>query len=292
MAHTQSYLINGSFNQVISPFDRGFAYGDGVFRTIKMQGGLPECWPQHYQKLVADCAAINIVCPSAELLMSDLSQLFLADAENVDLHAVAKIIITRGEGNRGYTPPAITAPMRVVTKSAMPIYPEERFEQGVNLTVCETRLAAQPKLAGVKTLNRLENVLARMEWASVDISADIAEGIMLDTQGNVIECTAANIFARFGNVLITPSLDQCGIAGITRQRIIDLAPTLQLKAAIETFDMKKLYVADEVIICSSLYGAWQVKSVQVQKIDDKSIKTHGLAANICAALRAGNAWRA
>ncbi len=114
MAYTHSYLINGSFNHAISPFDRGFAYGDGVFRTLVMRNGAPESWPQHYQKLVADCAAINIVCPSAELLMSDLQQLFLLDEV-----AVAKIIITRGEGNRGYTPPPITAPMRVVTKSAL-----------------------------------------------------------------------------------------------------------------------------------------------------------------------------
>ena len=277
MAHNFTYLINGNFDATISPLDRGFAYGDGVFRTIKIVGGLPECWPQHYQKLVADCAAINIVCPSAELLMSDISQLFLADAENVDLHAVAKIIITRGEGNRGYTPPAITAPMRVVTKSAMPIYPIERFEQGVNLTVCETRLAAQPKLAGVKTLNRLENVLARMEWNS----PDVAEGILLDMQDNVIECTAANIFARFSDTLITPSLASCGIAGITRQRIIELAPMLKLKTSVEIFDLKKLCSADEVIICSSLYGAWQVNRVQ-----QRVIKTDGLATNIRAALRA------
>ena len=224
MAHSQNYLINGSFNQAISPFDRGFAYGDGVFRTIKMQGGLPEHWPQHYQKLVADCAAINIVCPSAELLMSDIAQLFAADAasENVasKKNAVAKIIITRGEGNRGYTPPAITAPMRVVVKSPMPQYPETRFVDGVNLIVCETRLALQPRLAGIKHLNRLENVLARMEWHS----PNIADGIFLDINDNVIECTAANIFARFDDTLITPSLTQCGVAGVTRQRIIATVP--------------------------------------------------------------------
>ena len=277
MAPTHSYLINGSFNQAISPFDRGFAYGDGVFRTIKMQGGLPEHWPQHYQKLVADCAAINIVCPSAELLMNDLSQLFSADATIENQAAVAKIIITRGESNRGYTPPAITAPMRVVLKSPMPYYPEKSFRDGVNLTVCETRLATQPKLAGIKSLNRLENVLARMEWGA----PDIIEGILLDVQCNVIECTAANIFARFGDVLITPSLQQCGIAGITRQRIVELAGTLTLKTSIETFDLEKLLVADEVIICSSLYGAWQVNMIQ-----QHVIKTGKLAANIRGALRA------
>ena len=112
MAHIHTYLINGSFDTTISPFDRGFAYGDGVFRTLVMREGVPESWPQHYQKLVADCAAINIVCPSAELLMSDLQQLFLIDARgdensSAENSSVAKIIITRGEGNRGYTPPPI-----------------------------------------------------------------------------------------------------------------------------------------------------------------------------------------
>jgi 4-amino-4-deoxychorismate lyase len=283
MAHAQSYLINGSFDAAISPFDRGFAYGDGVFRTLVMREGVPESWPQHYQKLVADCAAINIVCPSAELLMSDLQQLFLPDDEV----AVAKIIITRGEGNRGYTPPAITAPMRVVTKSVMPQYAEERFTEGVNLIVCETRLAAQPLLAGIKSLNRLENVLARMEWNEHTFNdIAIADGILLDNEDNVIECTAANIFARFGDMLITPSLTQCGIAGITRQRIIELAHTLSLKISVEKFNCEKLFSADEVIICSSLYGAFQVKTVQVKTLQEKVIKTGALAANIRAALAA------
>ena len=277
MAHNSTYLINGSFNSFISPLDRGFAYGDGVFRTIKVVGGLPECWPQHYQKLVADCAAINIVCPSADILMDDLSLLFSADVTSENCQAVAKIIITRGEGNRGYTPPAITAPMRVVLKSAMTEYPEARFIEGVNLTVCETRLAAQPKLAGIKSLNRLENVLARMEWHN----PEIAEGIMLDTSNNVIECTAANIFARFGDTLMTPSLVQCGIAGVTRQRIIDLAHTLSLHISVATFNLEKLLAADEVIICSSLYGAWQV-----MKIQEKAMPTGKLAANIRVALKA------
>ena len=280
MAHNLTYLINGSFNASISPLDRGFAYGDGIFRTIKMVGGSPECWPQHYQKLVADCAVINIVCPSAEILMSDLSLLFSADVSE-NSQAVAKIIITRGEGNRGYTPPAITAPMRVVLKSAMTEYPEARFIEGVNLTVCETRLAAQPKLAGIKSLNRLENVLARMEWNN----PDIAEGVMLDVEGNVIECTSANIFARFGNTLMTPSLEQCGIAGITRQRIIDLAHTLSLNISVETFNLEKLLAADEVIICSSLYGAWQVNKIYAKEIQEKTMPTGSLAANIREALK-------
>ena len=276
MAHAQSYLINGSFDNVISPLDRGFAYGDGIFRTFVMRDSQPEYWPLHYQKLVADCAAINIVCPSAELLMSDLQQLFLPDEL-----AVAKIIITRGEGSRGYAPPAITAPTRVVVKSLMPEYPAERFSVGVHLTVCATRLAPQAKLAGIKHLNRLENVLARMEWGSDYIASGIADGIMLDMQGNVIECTAANVFVRFGDTLITPSLNLCGVAGVTRQRIMNVVHALSLKVSEETFDLKKLLSADEAIICNSLYGAWQV-----HKVENKTLKVNGLAANIREVLKA------
>ena len=280
MAHTKTYLINGSFDDAISPLDRGFAYGDGVFRTLVMRNGIPDYWHSHYQKLVADCSAIGIVCPSAELLMDDLQQLFLLDEL-----MVAKIIITRGEGNRGYTPPAITAPTRVMIKSNLPEYPEVHFTEGVHLCVCETRLATQPKLAGIKHLNRLENVLARMEWQDANIANGIVEGVMLDMEDAVIECTAANIFARFGDTLITPALNSCGIAGITRQRILDIAHTLSLKTFIERLDLNKLYSADEMIICSSLYGAWQVRSIQQANIEQKSWPAGKLAANIRAALK-------
>ena len=252
MAHIHTYLINGSFDTTISPLDRGFAYGDGIFRTMKVTNGLPEYWPQHYQKLVADCAAINIVCPSAELLMSDIQALYTPTDT-----AVCKIIITRGEGERGYAPPAITAPMRVVLKTALRTYPANYLSEGVSLHVCKTQLARQPQLAGIKHLNRLENVLARMEWTDTNI----ADGILCDAENNVIECTAANIFARFGNTLVTPCLINCGVTGITRQHIIDIAHLVPLIVKIEPISLTQLFLADEVIICSSIYGAWQVKKI-------------------------------
>ena len=260
MARNHSYLINGGSEQAISVFDRGFAYGDGVFRTMQMRSGLPVNWPFHYQKLVADCAVIGIVCPSAELLMSDFQKLFEIDNfadETPYTSEVAKIIITRGEGERGYAPPAVTVPTRVIIKSAMPNYAELNYQQGVQLRVCETRLALQPKLAGIKHLNRLENVLARMEWRE----ESIFEGLLLDQVGNVIECTMSNVFARFGNRLITPDLSQCGVAGITRQRILGLRKVLGLSVLVESLTLVQLLQADEVIICNSLYGAFQVNSI-------------------------------
>ena len=257
MLHSQSFIVNGSFDHAISPFDRGFAYGDGVFRTMLVRNGLPECWPQHYQKLVADCAAIKIVCPSAELLMSDLQQLFSVEEIAEDSVAVIKMIITRGEGERGYSPPAITNPLRVVIKSPLHTYPNIYLTEGVNLHVCTTKLATQIALAGVKHLNRLENVLARMEWKD----PNIVDGIMFDDANHVIACTAANIFICNGDTLTTPKLDRCGIAGVTRQRIIDLAHLLGLTVKIQQINLAQLLSADEVLITNSIYGALQVKTI-------------------------------
>jgi 4-amino-4-deoxychorismate lyase len=273
MNHKNTYLINGDFTQRISPLDRGFAYGDGVFRTMLMRNGQTDNWPLHYQKLVADCAVIGIVCPSADLLISDMQQLFLVTENQPE---VAKIIITRGEGARGYAPPAITNPTRAIIKSAMPKYAPDIFLKGVDLHLCETRLPQQSKLAGIKHLNRLENVLARMEWND----ENLFDGLMLDQQSNVIECTMSNVFARFDDVLITPDLSACGVAGITRQRIIWLASTLSLKIEIKPLPFAKMALADEVIICNSLYGALAVK-----KIDHKKFPLQNLAKSIRDALK-------
>ncbi|MEQ1767302.1 MAG: aminodeoxychorismate lyase [Methylotenera sp.] len=267
MHRTRSYLINGDFNQVVSPLDRGFAYGDGVFRTMLMQNGLLECWPLHYQKLVADCAAIGIVCPSAELLMSDLQQLISKQELTENLTSVIKIIITRGEGDRGYAAPAITNPTRVVLKTPMRRYSEGNLTNGVNLHICKTRLATQTRLGGIKHLNRLENVMARMEWQD----ENIFDGVILDQHENAIECTMSNIFARFDRKLITPDLSDCGVAGVTRQRIMGLASTLNLTVEVQALQIKKLLLADEVIICNSLYGAFQVKKIGERKMPQQTL---------------------
>lgn len=247
-----SYLINGRSDAVISPLDRGFAYGDGIFRTMKIRDGLPVLWSQHYAKLVEDCNVLRIVCPSADILLADIRQLF-----STDQNGVAKIMVTRGEAARGYALPALAQPTRVVIKASLPNYPTGYEQEGVGLHLCQLRLPEQPAYAGIKHLNRLENVMARMEWSD----AAYADGLLLDTAGNVIECTMSNLFARYGSDLVTPDLTKCGVAGITRQQILDLAPRLGLNANVAQLSLEKLLQADEVIICNSLYGAWQVRSV-------------------------------
>jgi 4-amino-4-deoxychorismate lyase len=250
-AQNNQYLINGKPSAGLSVNDRGLAYGDGVFRTFLVNNGVPHHWDLQYQKLFQDCHALGIPCPNNDVLISDIKTLF---TDRTD--AVAKIIVTRGESSRGYAAPNDIQANRVVIKSAMPIYPLNNQTQGIKLHLCELKLGLQPKLAGVKHLNRLENVLARMEWKD----ASIADGLLLDSNDNVIECTMSNIFARYGHMLITPSLEECGVAGIARALIIENAKDFDLEVKIEALNLNKLMQADEIIICNSLFGAWQVVS--------------------------------
>ena len=248
-AQINQFLINGKPSEGLSSFDRGLAYGDGVFRTFLVRNGVPHHWELQYQKLSQDCQALGIVCPSEDELLSDIKALF-----NEGTDAVAKIIVTRGESSRGYAVPDGIHANRTVNKSALPTYPLANQTQGVKLHLCELKLGLQAKLAGVKHLNRLENVLARMEWND----SNIADGLLMDSNDNVIECTMSNIFARFGNAFITPSLEECGVAGIARARIIENAAHFNLDVKIEALKLHKLMQADEIIICNSLFGAWQV----------------------------------
>ncbi len=246
------FLINGHRDGAISPFDRGFAYGDGVFRTLPVCSGVPHCWERHYRKLCEDCKVLGIVCPPQELLSADIS-LLVGDAED----ATIKIVITRGEGARGYAVPALAQPMRLVIKTPAQSYSSDNVDAGVKLHLCELRLSHQPRLAGGKHLNRLENVLARMEW----VDPQIFDGLLQDMAGNVIECTMSNVFIRTGNNLMTPDLGRCGVAGITRARILELAPLLGYMPEVADITLDQLLHADEVVICNSLYGAWQVREL-------------------------------
>ncbi|HSH96691.1 MAG: aminodeoxychorismate lyase [Methylophilaceae bacterium] len=262
-------LINGQHEEALSPFDRGLSYGDGVFRTLPITKGHPDNWLDHYKKLMSDCHVLGIVCPSAEVLLSDIEKLIQTSPEeqsNKEILSkekpgfVVKIIITRGESERGYAMPALAQPNRVLIHSDFPTYPESSFVEGVKLHLCNLRLSHQPLLAGIKHLNRLENVIARAEWQD----SNITDGVLLDAHDMVIECTSSNIFARFGTELHTPDLSNCGVAGLTRQRILELAGNLSLQANVIHISLSRLMQADEIIICNSLFGAWQVREFNHQ----------------------------
>jgi 4-amino-4-deoxychorismate lyase len=242
-------LVNGAPGNTINAEDRGLSYGDGVFRTLRMQAGRPVGWERQYAKLQHDCAALKIACPSALVLSSELQQLGKTQAEGV-----AKIIITRGVSTRGYAPVAQSEVTRIVSITPAVSYPADFAKQGIRMHVCKVRLGHQLLLAGIKHLNRLENVLAASEWQG----QDVPEGLMCDISGYVISGTRSNLFMLRGNILYTPNLSRCGVAGVQRDRVIDWARQHGVTCKAADFHMEELVLADEIFLVNSVFGLWPV----------------------------------
>mgnify|MGYP001427311856 FL=1 len=245
-------LVNGVASDVIDAHDRGLAYGDGVFRTFPMRGGRPAVWRRQYAKLAADCDNLRIACPSNAIIERDLALIAKKQPD-----CVVKIIVTRGGGQRGYALPAAAAPVRVVLSDPLPAYPPGYYEHGVRTHLCRLRLAPQPALAGIKHLNRLENVIARAEWSD----PEIAEGLLCDIEDNVIGGTMSNLFALKDGVLVTPDLTRCGVAGVTRERVIEIARENKIDTRIAAISIDELLAADELFVTNSVIGVWQIAAL-------------------------------
>ena len=245
-------LINGAPGSTINAEDRGLAYGDGVFRTLRMQAGRPVCWERQFAKLQRDCGALKISCPSALVLSSELQQLGKTQPEGV-----AKIIITRGISTRGYAPSAQTEATRILSINPATAYPTDFAKTGVRMHVCKVRLGHQLLLAGIKHLNRLENVLAASEWQD----QDVPEGLLSDISGFVISGTRSNLFMLRGNILYTPNLSRCGVAGVQRDRVIDWSKQHGVPCKMADFHMEELVLADEIFLVNSVFGLWPVREL-------------------------------
>jgi 4-amino-4-deoxychorismate lyase len=246
-------IVNALESAVISATDRALAYGDGVFRTLPVRGGIARHWALHYGKLAADCAAIGIACPTAQLLWGELRR---ASDDTPD--CAIKVIVSRGCGERGYRADPANSPTRIVMSSPLPSYPAAFSEAGVTIRRCSIRLAHQPALAGLKHLNRLENVLARMEWDDLRI----AEGLLLDADDNVIGGTMTNLFISTKGVLVTPMLDRCGVAGVTRDRVLRGAAQGAITCHVRNISWSDVLGADEIILVNSIAGAWPVREIE------------------------------
>ena len=240
-------LVNGVSGNLISIRDRGLLYGDGVFRTFPVHSGKAMNWPLHYQRLKHDCLALDISCPDFDLLTAELESFSAAHPD-----AVFKVIVTRGLSARGYVPDPHAAPTHIRDVSPLPVYPDDWKNLGVKLSLCQLRLGHQPRLAGIKHLNRLENVLAAAEMV------DAAEGLMLDVDGYVIEGTRSNLFLVSEGVLVTPDLSRCGVAGVQRDRVIMVAKEMGMTVEVRDVELYELHRADELFLTSSVFGLWPV----------------------------------
>lgn len=246
-----SCLVDGEIASHVPVTDRGLAYGDGVFETIAVEGGRPRLWQPHMDRLARGCERLAIPPPPQEVLLRETKTVAVGQP-----HCVVKIIVTRGSAGRGYTPPEHPAPLRIVMAHAWPEGVERDQRNGVEAIVCNTRLALQPLLRGIKHLNRLEQVLAAAELAKHPGK----QGVLLNTEGYVITGVNANLFAVAGGQLLTPRMDRCGVHGVLRDLLLR-EHTARCERRRITLDL--LSEADEVFFCSALRGI-----VPVRAIDD------------------------
>lgn len=248
----EATLIDGRPTRELPADDRGLAYGDGIFRTLRMEAGRVVAWPFHHARVVHDCAALGVEAPTKEALEADIRAL-----GQDGLSGVLKIIITRGSGGRGYTPPSPPSPRRIVSlHTGLPATPDT-----LALPLCPITLATPAVLAGVKHLNRLEQVLARRYCEQYEV----ADAAMCDSAGHVLCTTMRNlIFVDGAQQWWTPDLSRAGVIGATRERLRAAVPNLA-EDAIETTRLSDFRAA---IACNSVSGAVPVTRIGRNRFAD------------------------
>ena len=229
--------------------DRGVQYGDGLFETIAVRDSAPRLWDYHVERLQTGAVRLGLQAPSESLMRAEL-QAALDQAQADRSRCVAKILLTAGEGPRGYRR-AGDMPATLLTGVATARrLPDSAYRDGVALRLCNTRLAAQPQLAGMKTLNRLEQVLARNEWRD----ESVFEGLTLDADGRVICGTMSNVFLISGQALVTPAITRCGVSGVMRRHVLTLLDSAGIDCEVRDVDAAELGAADGVFISNSQFG--------------------------------------
>ncbi len=245
---------------------RGFAYGDGVFETMRAIGGSLPWWPAHRARLAMGAARLRIPLPPIERLDTELH-----DWLSLHRDAVIKLIVTRGSGGRGYTPMLHAPPVWMLIASTLP--PPMRAG-GLVLRWCDTRLARQPLLAGIKHCNRLEQILARAEW----VDTQIDEGLMRDTQGDVIAATAGNLFVLRDGRWYTPPVDHCGIAGVCRGWALRAFAASERRLSVDDVE-----TADAIVLSNAVRGI-----LPVARLGDRAWPLHPAVKDACRRLAAAH----
>ena len=245
---TPIVIINGAKQSKISIFNRNSQFGDGLFETCLVENKKILFWTNHFARLNRGCEQLKISKVDESVWLSDVKKaLSLCSYDR----CVVKLILSRGESLRGYGFKDDIKPVRAVIVLELQ---NTTLNNLFSLEYCQSGYNSNPKLAGIKHCNRLEQVLAR-----AGLKSD--EGIMLDENHNVISVTQGNIYAIHGNTLITPKLDKCGVEGTRRAIILDLAKLLGIKVKVEVLSVEKLGQADEVFISNSIIGIQSISQI-------------------------------
>lgn len=249
---TQTW-INGKSQDQIAASDRGMLFGDGCFTTMAKVRGKIERLPAHLARLQHDARALLIPTIDAALLREEI-EAYSATVPD----GIIRLTITRGSGGIGYALPSIVQVSRLLQwREAHPLA-QQNAKLGIAVFACNTRVARQPRLAGIKHCNRLENVLARAEITE----QGFAEGLMCDDQENLIEGTFSNFFWRENDGWFTPLLDECGIAGVMRAEILSLMRQYGIRVKeVKRTKTQALNGMQEAFVCNSVIGIWPVTQV-------------------------------
>ena len=236
-------LVNGVESSAISVDDRGLQYGDGLFETMAATNGRVRNFARHMERLADGGRRLGLPVPDPNLVAAECERALVGlGAGSV------KLMVTRGPGPRSYRPPAEPSVTRIVVSSAPK--PRNDPEDGIVVRLCDTPLGLNPRLAGLKHLNRLEQVLACAEWDD----PEVGEGLMLSMDGRLVCATAANVFLVAGGRLVTPEIRDCGVAGVMRQVVLKAAAALGIPVSIEDVRPEALDSADEVFVTNAVTG--------------------------------------
>ena len=237
------FLINGVVQDTLAANDRATHFGDGCFTTARIQQGQVALLDAHLQRLQTTCEKLHIPFNDWLTLSEEMQRLARPHAQGV-----LKVTLTRGVGGRGYSAAGCVSPTRILSFSPYPAHYARWREEGITLTQSPVPLGRNSWLAGLKHLNRLEQVLIRSHLEQTD--AD--EALVLDSEGWVTECCAANLFWRKRNVVYTPRLDQAGVNGIMRQFCIRLLAQSSYQLVEVQASLEESLQADEMVICNAL----------------------------------------
>ncbi|MEW8507700.1 MAG: aminodeoxychorismate lyase [Candidatus Thiodiazotropha sp.] len=255
-------LINGKPGDHIACSDRGLQYGDGLFETLAVNQGRPSQWQRHMARLSRGESVLALPPTDKQLLEEEALSLCTGQDR-----AVLKIVLTRGSGGRGYAKPASCTPQRLLSLHTWPDYPLSWYSEGIRIGICRTRIGRNSQLAGLKHLNRLEQVLARSECKD----AQLDECLMLDERGQVICGSQSNLFSIRQGTLYTPDLSYSGIAGVVRELVIEFAGELSIPVQITDLDLQSLVDADALFLTNSVIGFCPVAEMNKRRYDFEKI---------------------
>jgi branched-chain amino acid aminotransferase len=254
--------IDGSFydqsEAKISVFDHGLLYGDGVFEGIRFYHDRVFRLDEHIDRLWDSAKAIALEIPMSR------SEMIAATLETIrqnDLHdGYIRLLATRGVGSLGLSPDSCRRPSVIIIAATIALYPEELYQKGLTMVTCATRRVSPAALSPrVKSLNYLNNILAKIEAQE----AGAAEGVMLNEQGYVAECTGDNIFIVKGGQIWTPPINSGLLKGVTRDVVFELAEKAQLCIRERELSRYDLYTAEECFLTGT--AAEVIPAVQLDR---------------------------